>query len=193
MSDPNDSTSTSGDGVSRTSPFLEFCAKVRKDDPSILPEPGKPFKIRHLSEEEDIELADALLENTIVTYLQLDTGEYTKSSAEAMAKYVRTSKCLQRIRWNPNLILELHWRSEILGCFLLAFQESTSLKELHISFPRRGGPYNLALENMLTHTQSLQSLSLSWPAGPGDTDVAVARSGLEKNTTLRELTLVLSP
>jgi hypothetical protein len=70
MSDPNDSTST-GDDVPLSSSFLEFCAKVRKDDPSILPEPGKPFIIRHwrMSEKGDVELADALLENNRVAYL----------------------------------------------------------------------------------------------------------------------------
>jgi hypothetical protein len=66
MSDPNGSTSTS-DGFSLSLTFLQFCAKVRNNDPSILPEPGKPFKMSHLSERESIELADALLENTSVT------------------------------------------------------------------------------------------------------------------------------
>jgi hypothetical protein len=99
MSDPNDSTST-GDSVSLSSTFLEFCAKVRSDDPSILPEHGKPFKIFHrLSEREYLELADALLENNSVTYLQLRRELYLKCSAEAMGKYVRTSKHLQRIHW----------------------------------------------------------------------------------------------
>jgi hypothetical protein len=100
MSDPNDSTSTD-DGVPLSSTFLDFCAKVRNNDLSILPEHGKPFKICHLlSEKEGTELADALLENNSVTYLQLETKKYTKSSAEAMAKYVRTSKRLQHIRWD---------------------------------------------------------------------------------------------
>jgi hypothetical protein len=98
MSDPNDSRGTINDGRPLLSlTFLEVCAKVRKDDPSILPEPGEPLRIRDLSEKEDIELADALLENTSVTYLQLTTETFTKSSAEAMAKYVRAS--LQRIGW----------------------------------------------------------------------------------------------
>jgi hypothetical protein len=66
MSDPNDSAST-GNDAPLSSEFLEFCAKVRKDDPSILPDLGKPFKIRHVSEKHDIELTDALLENTNVT------------------------------------------------------------------------------------------------------------------------------
>jgi hypothetical protein len=84
MSDPNDFTSTSGVPLSST--FLEFCAKVRRNDPSVLPEPGEPLRIGPLRENEDMELADALLENTNVTYLELGTGKYTKSSAEAMAK-----------------------------------------------------------------------------------------------------------
>ncbi len=67
MSYPSDSTST-GNGMLLTSPlFLEFCGKVRNNAPSILPEPGDPFRIRNLpSEKQDIELAGALLENTSV-------------------------------------------------------------------------------------------------------------------------------
>jgi hypothetical protein len=220
-------TRSSGDGVSLSSIFLEFCAKVRKDDPSILPELGKPFKIRDLSlsEREHMELADALLENNSVTYLELmKSDNYTKSSAEAMAKYVRTSKRLQRIRWPRNLIVDRkerttrtrkrlqrirrprisiedhrelvlqHQREEMLCCFLSAFQESTSLKELDMELPRGRGPSNLAFENMLTNTQSLRSLTLICPAGllVEDMTVAAARSGLKKNTTLRELTLDIS-
>jgi Ran GTPase-activating protein (RanGAP) involved in mRNA processing and transport len=79
---------------------------------------------------------------------------------------------------------------ELLCCFLAAIQESTSLKELHIKFPLQGGQSYLALGNMLMHTQSLQSLTLACPDGPlEDMAVAAARSGLKKNTTLRELTL----
>jgi hypothetical protein len=185
MSDPNDSTGTP------SSAFLDFCTKLRTNDPSILPAPGHPFKIRRLREKEHIELADALLENTDVTYLELDTRQYTNSSADAMAKYVRTSKRLQRIRlyhWMPD-DRELQQREEILCCFLPAFQESTSLKELYIDFPLIGGPSNLAFENTLTHTQSLRKLSLLFPDGLGDTAVAAVGSGLKKNTTLQELTL----
>jgi Leucine-rich repeat (LRR) protein len=198
MSVSNDSTalSTVDDGRdSLSSQFLNFCVKVRNNDTSILPElgNGKPFNIRHLSEKEDIELADALLENTNVTYLEFETEKYTNSSAEAMAKYVRTSKHLQHIRWNGAWYPQFRHCEEILCCFLPAIQESTSLKELHINFPLIGGPSNLALENMLKHTQSLQSLSLICPFGPlEDIAVAAARSGLKKNTTLRELTLEFS-
>jgi hypothetical protein len=53
-----------------SSTFLEFCVKVRHSDPSILPPPGQPLKIReNLSEREDIELAAALMENTSVKYI----------------------------------------------------------------------------------------------------------------------------
>jgi hypothetical protein len=59
-----------------------------------------------------------------------------------------------------------------------------------MNFPRRGGPSNLEFENMLTRTQSLCCLSLIYPVGPlEDIAVAVVRSGLKKNTTLRELML----
>lgn len=77
-------------------------SSVRNNDPSILPEPGEPFKIRHttLSEKENIEVSDALLENKSVTSLELETVNYATSTAEAMAKYLRTSKSLQRIRWS---------------------------------------------------------------------------------------------
>jgi Ran GTPase-activating protein (RanGAP) involved in mRNA processing and transport len=192
MSDPNDSTSISTVDVGRAllSPkFLDFCDKVRNNDRSILPEPGQPFGIGDLSEREDIELADALLENTNITFLKLETEKYTKSSAEAMAKYVRTSKRLQRIRWNGKYLQ----REDIICCFLPAFQESTSLKGLHIDFPLIAGPSNLALENMLTHTQSLQSLSLSCLDGNlQNLALAAAASGLKKNTTLRVLRLSFS-
>jgi hypothetical protein len=131
-----------------------------------------------LGEKEDVELADALLENTSVTYLGLETENYTKISAEAMAKYVRTSKRLQRIRWNPLRIMDdQDSREKMLCCFLPAFQESRSLKELHINFPLRGEPSHLALENMLTHTQTLRNLTLTCPDGPLDIAVDASLDG----------------
>jgi hypothetical protein len=150
-----------------------------EDGRAILPESGidMPFNIRRLSETEDIELGDALLENTNVTYLEFDTEKYTNSSAEAKAKYVRNSKSLQRIRWKG----EVGQCEEIICCFLHAIQESTSLKELHISFPVTDGPSTLALENMLMHTQSLRSFILS-TAGRQleDRAVAAVSSGLKR-------------
>mgnify|MGYP000217243995 CR=1 FL=1 len=75
-------------------------------------------------------------------------------------------------------------------CFLLPFQESTSLNELHMELPRGDGPSSLALVDRLTHTQSIWSLSLTCiGARPEDIAVAALLSGLKKNTTLRELTL----
>jgi hypothetical protein len=69
MSDPSDSTSIVDAGrASLSSPFLDFCANVRNSDPSILPAHGKPLRIRNLSEKAGIELSDALLEDTYVTY-----------------------------------------------------------------------------------------------------------------------------
>jgi hypothetical protein len=178
--------------ASLSSTFLEFCAKVRNNDLSILPEAGRPFRIRDLTEKEVMELADALPENNSVTYLELmKTDTLTKVSVEAMAKYVCTNKHLQRLRWNA----EMGAHSEgTLCCFLRAFQESTSLKELEMDWPRGGCQSNLAFESMLTHTQSLRSLNLICPYDllHGDIAVAAAQSGLRNNTTLRELTLEFS-
>ena len=131
-----------------------------------------------------MELANALLENTNITYLRLKLAKYTKCSAEAMAKCVRANKFLQRIRY--------HWVSiddrVLLCCFLHAIQESTSLKELNIGFPIIGGSSNLALESLLAHTQTLRCLSPICAVGPlEDISVATARSGLQKKSTLREL------
>jgi hypothetical protein len=73
MSNPNYSTSTD-DGVPRLTKFQEFCAKVRNSHPSILPDLGEPLRIGHrrLTEKEDIELADALLQNTNITNLEFN-------------------------------------------------------------------------------------------------------------------------
>jgi hypothetical protein len=81
---------------------------------------------------------------------------------------------------------------EMLCCFLPALQESTSLRELSTELPLIGGSSNLAFEHMLTHTQSLQSLSLHLGDRLEARVVAALRSGLKKNTTLRELTLDLA-
>jgi Ran GTPase-activating protein (RanGAP) involved in mRNA processing and transport len=175
--------------------FLEFCAKVRHNDPSFLPEHGEPLVIRsYLSENEDIELADALQENANVTYLELDTENYhnyTEGSAEAMAKCFRSNKHLHHIFLLATGSISDQKCKEIICCFLPAIQESMSLKKLSINLPLIGESSNLALENMLTHTQSLQSLTLLCPnAHGGERDVAAFRSGLQKNITLRELTLV---
>jgi hypothetical protein len=114
-----------------------------------------------------------------------------------MAKYLRTSKRLQRLRLSNYIMTgddrQFPWPEEMMCCLLPAIQESESLKELDIDFPLTAGPSNLALKNMLTHTQSLRTLSLSYPEGlHDDIAVAAARSGLKNNTTLRELTLEFS-
>jgi Ran GTPase-activating protein (RanGAP) involved in mRNA processing and transport len=147
-----------------------------------------------MSEREYVELADALLENTNVTYLELDTTTYSENSAQAMATYVRTSKRLQRIEWDGSSYTddrESEQCQKMLCYFLPAFQESTSLKELQMQLPIIGdGPSNLAFQSMLAHTKSLQALTIIYPDNRFyETDATVFRSGLEMNTSLRELTL----
>jgi hypothetical protein len=167
-----------------SSTFLDFCIKVRNNDPSILPAIGKPFKIRPMCEREGIELADALLESTSITCIELVPEEYTKSSAKAMAKYVRTSKHLQHIYWNGSY-RRLQQHEKTICCFLLAIQHSVSLRKLNMELPSRGRPTDQALENMLMHTQSLRSLTLRVP--PRHIVGSAVQSGLKKNTTLQEL------
>jgi Ran GTPase-activating protein (RanGAP) involved in mRNA processing and transport len=195
MSDPNESTNT-GDDDTFLPGFLEFCGMVRNNDPSILPAPGHFLRIRHLTEKEDVELADALLENDGVKYLELGTAKYTKASAEAMAKYVRNSKCLERIVYNGEFYQLLPQHEEMLCCLLPAMQESTSLKELKLELSPTGGQSYIAFANMLMHTKSLRSLTLISPRGVSlpreEIFVDAAALGLKLNTTLRELTLEFS-
>jgi Ran GTPase-activating protein (RanGAP) involved in mRNA processing and transport len=193
MSDSNDPTISTDNGVvsrALSSTFLEFCAKVRNNDPSILPEDSLPFTIDHMGEKYGMELASALMENTNVKNLELWQVEYTKILAEAMAKYVRTSKSLESLSWKRG---SLKYCDDIVSCLLHAIQESVSLKELHIQLPCGDGPSNLAFENMLTHNQSLRSLTLnSMGTRPKDKAVAAFLSGLKNNISLRELTLEFS-
>jgi hypothetical protein len=123
MSVLNDSVSTIDDGTApHSSKFLEYCAKLYETTIHLF---GR--NLASLYEKEHIELADALPENTNVTYIELlNTDNYTKSSTEAMTKHLRTSKRLQRIYWHG----EMREREGIICCFLQAFQESTSLKIL---------------------------------------------------------------
>jgi hypothetical protein len=129
------------------------CAKVRSDDPSILPPPGEPLTIHTSSEKEYMKLADALLKNNSITYLELDTEEHTESSAEEIAEYVRTSKRLRHILWH-RYARTREERAEILCCFLPAIQECTSLKELYMKLPPIGELSNLAFDYMPTYTQT---------------------------------------
>jgi hypothetical protein len=112
-----------------------------------------------------------------------------------MAKYVRTSKRLQHFWWSTDFGVSAAKQEEMLCCFLPAIQESTSLKELHMELPIRSGPSNLSFESMLTRTQSLRSLRLNFPVVRLEdcaVAVAAARSGLENNTSLQELTVDFS-
>jgi Ran GTPase-activating protein (RanGAP) involved in mRNA processing and transport len=113
-----------------------------------------------------------------------------------MAKYVRTSKCLDRIIWNGEFYQLLPQHEEMLCCLLPAIQESTSLKKLQIEFPLMVRWSYVRFENMLKLTQSLRSLTLISPYGLSlpreEIFVDSVACGLKVNTTLRELTLEFS-
>jgi hypothetical protein len=76
---PTELSSINNGTALHSSAIIAFCGKMRNNDPSILPEVGRPFKIHLLGEREGVELADALLENTSVTYFKLEIKEYTKA------------------------------------------------------------------------------------------------------------------
>jgi hypothetical protein len=107
-----------------------------------------------------------LLENTNVTYPQLETEEYTRS-------FARHNTCVpvsagnaviagRRFRREVRSTFSLWQHREMLSCFACN-QESTSIRNC-IELPYRGRPSNLVLENMLRHTQSLRSLCLRIPS-----------------------------
>jgi hypothetical protein len=80
-----------------------LCVKVRNNDPSILPElgNGKPFKIHHLSEKEDIELADALLENTSVMYLEFETCRCSPGKHQCHVTKIEDAREYEKL-WEGN-------------------------------------------------------------------------------------------
>jgi Leucine-rich repeat (LRR) protein len=105
---------------------------------------------------------------------------------------VRTSKRLQHIHWKKVWYQGLRRCKGMVCWFLLAFQESTSLRELHLDSFSEGGPSNLALESLLTHTQSLQILHLHVCSLDDLAVVTAVSCGLKKNSTLQDLRLDFS-
>jgi Ran GTPase-activating protein (RanGAP) involved in mRNA processing and transport len=179
-----------------SSTFLDFCTKLRDDDPTVLPSADMPFRIRcGLSETEHIGLSDALLESRAVKRLELEVLGFTERSAKAIGKYLRSSKHLVSVSfkdgWVPTHLLddfaELRRRQPlVLSILLRALRESTSLKELTIKYIDLGRA-SLDLQDLLIHTQSLQKLDLS--AGLNPEETAHVQLGLTMNSTLVDLTL----
>jgi hypothetical protein len=165
--------------------FLSACAKLRANDPSVLPGRNSFFTIRGgLSEAENIAIAEALTQSTAVSSLQLDLNSlrYSVKAAEAMGEYLLSSIHLQRV----DLFWDWHKDSQkALSILLRALQDSTSVKELRLL---RRECHNAGSES--TVGQDLTSLLLLMPNLRNmDVGTNERRSFPAKNETLQDLTL----
>jgi Ran GTPase-activating protein (RanGAP) involved in mRNA processing and transport len=176
-----------------SSTFLECCARLRADDPTVLPRPGAPFMInRRLSERESTELTKSLLKNTNIQSLALNVDHYTIASAETMGEYLRASKHLRQVRLEgrPFPDAKINRHKHVFSILLRALQESTSLTELSIHNLEVGMLSNKALETFLIGTQSLQKLHLlSTHRALDREEIAALQSALTKSNTLQALSL----
>jgi Ran GTPase-activating protein (RanGAP) involved in mRNA processing and transport len=178
--DDDDYYSTPASSVPR------LCAQLRTNDPSVLP--GGPSEVfqPYVPNSCRLEIAEALLHNTIVRRIGLDLQHYSKLSADAMAKYLAQSKHLLAIELSHNsgYSLENTTLQQFLSSFIEAIGQSNSVKKINLTCPGLG-PASKSFENLLTRTKSLRHLRVDLRRqGP-----AIA-SGFSKNTTLREITLV---
>jgi Ran GTPase-activating protein (RanGAP) involved in mRNA processing and transport len=170
-----------------------LCAQLRANDPSALPQgPNEVFK-PDVPDSCRLEIAEALLQNTIVRRIGLDLQHYSELSADAMAKYLAQSKHLLAVELSQNSIYEMdHPYQHFLSSFIEAVGKSDSIKELNLTCPDLG-PASKSFENLLTRTKSLRHLQVDLRRhGPLEEAVTAAiASGFSKNTTLREIQIVL--
>jgi hypothetical protein len=141
--------------------FLSACAKLRANDPSVLPKRNNSFKIRRgLSETEHIVIAKALTHSTAGTSLRLDLHvlNYSGKAAEAMAECIRSSINLHRV------YLYLNWNGRsksqralqmVFSILLRALLDSTSVEETRLNLECWNIGHELAVCEDLTSLLSL--------------------------------------
>jgi hypothetical protein len=85
--------------------FLSVCAKLRANDPSVLPGRNKYFEIRGGLSAGHIEIVEALTKNTTVLRLRLDLIDlcYSANAADVMGECIRSSMHLQSLYLNLSL------------------------------------------------------------------------------------------
>jgi Ran GTPase-activating protein (RanGAP) involved in mRNA processing and transport len=162
------------DSASLSPTFLSACAKLRANDPSVVPGrnllPGLNgcFWIRHgLSETEHIEIANALTRSTAVTNLQLDlsTLDYSAKAAEAMGEFIRSSIHLKRVTLSFFRLSHTSEGQRVLSILLRALQDSTSVKELRLvdeAYLRVNSELVLSqdLTNLIILTRTLKKMNI---------------------------------
>jgi Ran GTPase-activating protein (RanGAP) involved in mRNA processing and transport len=171
----------------------QLCAQLRTDDPSVLPEGYYEFFEPDVPNSCRLEIAEALLQNTVVRRIGLEIKDYDEGSAKAMAKYLAQSKHLLAVELRHDSIDEMdHPYQQFLSSFIEAIGQSNSITELsliHLDF----GIAIESFENLLTRTKSLRILRIDMkeqePLLEAET-AAIIASCLSKNATLREIELV---
>jgi Ran GTPase-activating protein (RanGAP) involved in mRNA processing and transport len=171
-----------------------LCAQLRNNDPSIFVDGQNQVFQPDVPDSYRLEIAEALLQNTVVRRIGLKLKHYNKLSADAMAKYLAQSKRLLYVE-----LSHVKFRSvgmdgphrQFLPSFFEAIGQSNSMKEFKLTCPYLG-PDCKSFENLLTRTKTLRYLQVDLKGrGPKDeAETAAIASGFCKNTTLREIVLV---
>jgi hypothetical protein len=173
-----------------------LCNRLRANDPRLLDDrhDDDVFDPSHhmqgYSEAEIIEVFQALKENTSVKNVALSLNDYTKSTAEAAADYLESSKTLQTLELWVNEVERSQEIREMISVLLRALSRKTSVTKLIID--REVVRFaSVAFQELLTRTQTLQKLAIF---GYEEFEVdevqrAAIISGFANNTTLRNLEL----
>jgi Leucine-rich repeat (LRR) protein len=171
-----------------------LCAQLRTNDPSVVPEESSDYFEPDVPDSRRLEIAEALAKNTIVRRIGLEAKNYTKLSADAMAKYLTDSKHLLAVKLSLDDSLETKDKcphQQFLSTFIETIGQSNSVKELELTCPDLTTA-SKSLEKMLPRTKTLQSL-IVYLERQGHLEEAATdaiASGFTKNATLREIIMV---
>jgi Ran GTPase-activating protein (RanGAP) involved in mRNA processing and transport len=172
------------------SDLTRLCAQLRTNDPSVVHEESSEFFV---PDSGSLEIAEALAQNTIVRRIALNTRNYKKLSADAMAKYLAQSKHLLAVKLSLDFSFERaeYPHQQFLSNFIEAIGQSNSIKELRLTCPDLTTA-SKSFKNLLARTKTLQFLTVYLDRQGHSEKAATAAiaSGFSKNATLREIKLV---
>jgi hypothetical protein len=152
MSDPNDPR-VPAMALHSHRTFLEFAPRCGGRS-FYFTKTNQPLRIRPLGEK-DIELASALLKKYQCQVPRIEYGKVYEKLCRAMAKYVRTSKHLQRIRWREGTKdCDSEVRDKLL--FTVCFSRKYVAQGIRLELPSVGGPSNLAFETCWPNTHGFR-------------------------------------
>jgi Ran GTPase-activating protein (RanGAP) involved in mRNA processing and transport len=177
------------------SSMARVIAQLRTNDPFLFPGASSNHHFGicpSVSDHIRVNVAEALIQNTIVQRILLRPHDYSKLSADAMAKYLLQSKHLLHVdlRLDVNYIME-HPHQHFLSTFIEAIGQSTSVQQL--SLMNMGlGTTSESFATMLTRTKTLRRLRVDLERQDPLEEAATTAiaSGFSKNSTLRDIKLV---